>query len=132
MVECSVFDCQRPKKYGDGYCGMHHSRMVRHGDIDRGIRGWTLTSNGYRALHINGEQILEHRHVMEQTLGRKLTTAENVHHLNGDRLDNRIENLEIWSTRQPLGQRIPDKIEFAIEILREYAPELLRELEAAL
>ena len=57
---------------------------------------------------------------MESHIGRPLAPNENVHHLNGDRADNRIENLELWSTRQPKGQRIPDKVKFAIEILAQY------------
>jgi hypothetical protein len=64
---------------------------------------------------------------MEQYLGRQLLPNENVHHINGNRQDNRIENLEIWDTRQPKGQRIPDKIEYAVEILKQYAPHLLKE-----
>ncbi len=42
----------------------------------------------------------EHRAVMEEQLER-----ENVHHINGIRSDNRPENLELWSTAQPAGQR---------------------------
>jgi hypothetical protein len=37
----------------------------------------------------------EHRHIMEQILGRQLLTEEHVHHKNGDGLDNRAENLEV-------------------------------------
>jgi hypothetical protein len=42
----------------------------------------------------NGD-VLEHRHVMSQVVGRMLTSKEHVHHINGDRTDNRIENLEL-------------------------------------
>lgn len=37
----------------------------------------------------------EHRHIMEQHLGRALATEEHVFHINGDWMDNRIENLMI-------------------------------------
>jgi len=57
---------------------------------------------------------------MEEYLCRKLEKDENVHHINGVRTDNRIENLELWNTSQPSGQRIADKVKWAKEILERY------------
>jgi len=67
----------------------------------------------------------EHRLVLMRVLGRELLPHESPHHINGVRDDNRPENLELWSIRQPPGQRVADKLQWAEELLRLYAPERL-------
>jgi ribosomal protein S14 len=79
-------------------------------------------SSGYVYKHcpIRGRDVGVHRLVMEETLGRRLLPGENVHHKNGVRHDNRPENLELWVTFQPVGQRPEDMVAWANEILARY------------
>lgn len=83
--------------------------------------GRQVTEEGYiRITTPDGRRMYEHRYVMEQQLGRLLYPHEDVHHKHGVRDDNRPEKLELWSTSQPRGQRVEDKIEWAVEFLAQY------------
>jgi hypothetical protein len=94
--------------------------------------GKTTTSSGYVNVYIpthpNANSVgyvLEHRLVMEQQLKRYLTPQETVHHKNGIKTDNRIENLELKVSAHSPGQSPCDLIKHAVEILQKYAPEKL-------
>jgi len=81
---------------------------------------WKIGKDGYVYKSVKGKKVLQHRVVFEIFLGRKLFAHENVHHINGFKSDNRIENLELWSTHQPKGQRIGDKLKAAIKLLKDH------------
>lgn len=75
-----------------------------------------------RAVNNHGRYVFQHILVMEEKLGRFLLPNENVHHKNGDKGDNRVENLELWVKNQPNGQRVEDLVKWALEILDLYNP----------
>lgn len=90
------------------------------GDIKRNSEGYVFEYVGRGYPNAHKGWIAQHRKVMQEALGRPLLPGENVHHQNGLKDDNRLENLELWVTSQPKGQRVSDLLEFAQEIIERY------------
>lgn len=125
---CTAEGCQRPANGSLGMCATHYARLYRGRALNAPLRQSRNNINpfGYVVRWDGERQRLEHRVVMEQTLGRALEDYENVHHLNGIRHDNRPENLEVWVTPQPRGQRPEDLALWVVEHYPHLVEQALR------
>jgi hypothetical protein len=126
---CSLDGCEMPHM-AKGYCDRHYQRLRKHGDPNTVayFKGaGSLNARGYRVLYRPGHPnaqakgyVLEHVYVMAEHLGRPVRKSERVHHKNGHRADNRIENLELWLVSHPSGQRVEDVVAWARQVLDDY------------
>lgn len=130
---CLIDGCDNKRK-AKGWCNVHYGRWVRNGDplvtqrVRIGVGATKTNAYGYvlefrpdhPAARASDGWVMQHRRVMSDHIGRPLEEYENVHHRNGVRADNRIENLELWVVRQPYGQRVDDLLEYADWIISKY------------
>lgn len=133
---CSIENCDRVYLAG-GYCNLHYQRAAKGMDLGAPPKlrrdkngGPTIRKDkdGYLVYwDIETKRVDRvHRKIMKDILGRDFLPEETVHHKNGVRDDNNVENLELWSKSQPAGQRVIDKIAWAKELLALYEPEALK------
>ncbi|RYE54211.1 MAG: HNH endonuclease [Hyphomicrobiales bacterium] len=93
----------RPKRSDSAFCSRPCARR-KNGGQNAKLESWWINAKGYtegKVWTAQGQRrVKQHRLFMEHHIGRLLRADEEVHHINGDKRDNRIENLQILSASE--------------------------------
>jgi len=137
-TQCQITGCNQINS-ARGMCNLHLERFLKNRGLTADKRHWRragiieeiqwTNNQGYIVGYLNGKPVRQHRIYWELHHGRKLQKFEQVHHKNGIKHDNRIENLELWTKPQPTGQRPEDLVAWVIEY---YPEDVLRAIDTRL
>ena len=95
-----VFTSRRTCKTSLRFCSQKCSKKYMRGEKSPFYKGGTFLQSGYKVIKVDTTYKLEHRLIVEKFIGRKLKKNEIVHHVDGDKKNNSIENLQIMDKKE--------------------------------
>jgi hypothetical protein len=107
---------RRPWNLGKGHSSETKAKIAQKAKQRTGERnpnwkgGRYLRADGYYQIRIGGRYKMEHIYLMEQHLGRRMNRGEVVHHKNGNKTDNRLENLQVMTISEHMKHHHPQGV----------------------
>ncbi len=93
--ESSILRCKKKPETNPGRKGM--PKNPNYGKDNHAWKGGYVRKDGYKLISVDGEQRLEHRYIWEQYHKKPIPPGYQIHHIDGDKLNNKIENLQMIS-----------------------------------